>query len=631
MVEDYLVRYDGNLFVLNGLYDMALTGHENLRGRKGEQFAKALFDVLPQLGFTYVVYDLGQNYHDGLHLVALQNCSLNLVVATSEKSTANEMERAVRDLRDAVHASEVRFRLVLNKWDDRLGIDARELVERIGLPEFGRIPYGPRSQSRSLAQSLQADGAGQTQRGLQRHHCHAVRHLPPHRNVLGTPRRRKTQTRDQSVWEEALTCLASKTQPARLRLIDDATSLVAARSAQLQQHALASHDLEREVRQMLADRLKPEVSGIRDRGTWKLARRTSASEVETEARAVVDADAAARRGRARASHFDRPGDCARADVLDWQFGAGRLKPLFREPDVEDIVINIRPRRRAGGVDLPPSGKRREDIEITVEMLREIINRNAGMQGRALNPLTPILNATMRKGAGAGARINAVLDPVCDPHLGVTIRVHRLVARTFDDLVRLAHSAAPAAAWLWLCVQSGLSTVVGGGTSSGKTNLLNAIASVMPGSSALRRDRGHARARTQLCADKVYLLTVQLPMARASPSASWWQMRCACARTASCWARCAMARRGMRSKPATPATKARCSRCMPTMRPVCWCGWRNCAAKRPRLRTCPSACCARSSRLPFSAWSFWSGAASPMARIGALSHRSPRSLAWSTTA
>ena len=59
MVEDYLVRYRGNLFVLNGLYDMALTASENLRGQKGEQFANALFDVLPRLGFTFVVYDLG--------------------------------------------------------------------------------------------------------------------------------------------------------------------------------------------------------------------------------------------------------------------------------------------------------------------------------------------------------------------------------------------------------------------------------------------------------------------------------------------------------------------------------------------------------------------------------------------
>ena len=140
MVEDYLVRYDGNLFVLNGLYQMSLTGSEHLRGARGEQFANALMDVLPQMGFTYVVYDLGQNYHDGLHLVALQRCTLNLVVATSEKATANEMIGAVRELRDAVHASEVRFRLVLNMWDDRLGLDARELAENIGLSEFGRVP-----------------------------------------------------------------------------------------------------------------------------------------------------------------------------------------------------------------------------------------------------------------------------------------------------------------------------------------------------------------------------------------------------------------------------------------------------------------------------------------------------------
>ncbi len=142
MVDDYLVHYAGNLYVLNGLFDMAMTGSRFLRGAAGERFANALFEALPMMGFTYVVFDLGQNYHDGLHLVALRRCTLNLVVATSEKSTANAMERAVRDLRQAVNLNETRFRLVLNKWHDSLGIDAHELVQRIGLPEFGRIPYG---------------------------------------------------------------------------------------------------------------------------------------------------------------------------------------------------------------------------------------------------------------------------------------------------------------------------------------------------------------------------------------------------------------------------------------------------------------------------------------------------------
>jgi len=29
-----------------------------------------------------------------------------------------------------------------NKWDDRIGLDSRELIHRLGLPEFARIPFG---------------------------------------------------------------------------------------------------------------------------------------------------------------------------------------------------------------------------------------------------------------------------------------------------------------------------------------------------------------------------------------------------------------------------------------------------------------------------------------------------------
>jgi pilus assembly protein CpaF len=107
----------------------------------------------------------------------------------------------------------------------------------------------------------------------------------------------------------------------------------------------------------------------------------------------------------------------------------------------------------------------------------------------------------------GARINAVLNPVCDPHISATIRIHRLVARTFDDLVRLGTLSQAAASWLWLAVHSGLSIVVGGGTSSGKTNLLNALVGVMP--NALRCVVIEDTRELELTVpDKVYLVTVQ---------------------------------------------------------------------------------------------------------------------------
>jgi MinD-like ATPase involved in chromosome partitioning or flagellar assembly len=140
MVEDYLTPYDGQLFVLNGMHEMAMTATPAVRGSQGETFCKELIRVLDEIGFTFTVWDLGTNYHEPFHLVPLKSCSLNLMVVTSELACVNEMVRAVDDLRDTVNLSDHRFRLVLNKWLDEAGISAKELVQQIGLAESGRVP-----------------------------------------------------------------------------------------------------------------------------------------------------------------------------------------------------------------------------------------------------------------------------------------------------------------------------------------------------------------------------------------------------------------------------------------------------------------------------------------------------------
>lgn len=289
-------------------------------------------------------------------------------------------------------------------------------------------------------------------------------------------------------------------------VIDDRTSLVDAKQDETER-SLHSLDMLAEARQQLAERLKPEVSNIS-------ARALDEASLETRERVITIAsnviDAMQQRGLTGRGPIidDDQAQVLLQQLLDWQFGTGPLEPLFREPDVEDIVINaVEGESGKPRLDIwtyRQSGKQREAITLTPDELREIINRNAGYQGRALNPTTPILNAQMR---GSGSRINAVLSPVCDPHISVTIRIHRLIARSFDDLVRLGTLSVPAANWLWLAVQSGLSTIVAGATSSGKTNFLNALAGVMP--SDLRcvviED---TRELALPVRDKVYLLTTQ---------------------------------------------------------------------------------------------------------------------------
>ncbi len=144
MVQHQMTPFNGNLSVICGAYDMALTGYEALRGEQEQKFATALLATLETMNYDFIIFDLGQSFFEPMHLVPLLRSTLNLVVVTSEKAAAMEMELALANLRQQkqLNLDDNRFRLILNKWNDRMGLDSRELVKRLGLPEFARVPYG---------------------------------------------------------------------------------------------------------------------------------------------------------------------------------------------------------------------------------------------------------------------------------------------------------------------------------------------------------------------------------------------------------------------------------------------------------------------------------------------------------
>lgn len=96
-------------------------------------------------------------------------------------------------------------------------------------------------------------------------------------------------------------------------------------------------------------------------------------------------------------------------------------------------------------------------------------------GRQINTLTPLLDAHLP----TGDRVNATLFPVSNFGNTMIIRKFSKNPWTITNLIRGQSITPEVAAMVWLCVQNELSLIVAGGTGSGKTSFLNALAGLIP--------------------------------------------------------------------------------------------------------------------------------------------------------
>ncbi len=156
------------------------------------------------------------------------------------------------------------------------------------------------------------------------------------------------------------------------------------------------------------------------------------------------------------------------------FGYGVITPYLNMPTVEEIMING---PDVIWIDDAGRGMYRASARFAhAREVQKLVDRIAARHGRRFDRSNPRVNAKMPD----GSRLNAVLEPLVDNvPLAVTIRRHRLVARTLDDLVELGTLTADVAGFLRACVLGRLNLIVAGGTGSGKTNTLNALCAVLP--------------------------------------------------------------------------------------------------------------------------------------------------------
>lgn len=149
-----------------------------------------------------------------------------------------------------------------------------------------------------------------------------------------------------------------------------------------------------------------------------------------------------------------------------------LQELLEDASVTEVMVNgpdnIFVER--DGV-LYPSGKKFSSRERLEDVIQQIVS---GVN-RVVNESSPIVDARLKD----GSRVNVVLPPVAIDGPALTIRKFGRRVWTLEQLAEMQMLTAEAAAFLARMVEEGANLFVSGGTGTGKTTFLNALACAIP--------------------------------------------------------------------------------------------------------------------------------------------------------
>jgi len=159
-------------------------------------------------------------------------------------------------------------------------------------------------------------------------------------------------------------------------------------------------------------------------------------------------------------------------LLDEVLGLGPLQPLLEDQAISEVMINHSRQvfvERAGRVMLSPV------VFESDAQLRQVIDRVVSSVGRRVDESSPMCDARLRD----GSRVNVVLPPLALDGPCMTIRKFSRDKLRPADLLAMGSATADMMRYLEAAVRSRLSVLVSGGTSSGKTTLLNILSGFIP--------------------------------------------------------------------------------------------------------------------------------------------------------
>jgi len=156
-----------------------------------------------------------------------------------------------------------------------------------------------------------------------------------------------------------------------------------------------------------------------------------------------------------------------SEILDEMTGLGPLEPLLKDPTISDILINghecVYVER--GGVLEPLSVRFKDE-----QHLLRIINKIVSAVGRRVDESHPLCDARLQD----GSRVNVAVRPIGVDGPLVSIRKFSKKKLDLNRLVEVGALRPQMAEVLAAAVRARISTIISGGTGSGKTTMLNAL-------------------------------------------------------------------------------------------------------------------------------------------------------------
>ncbi len=160
------------------------------------------------------------------------------------------------------------------------------------------------------------------------------------------------------------------------------------------------------------------------------------------------------------------------ELTDDILGHGPIERYLRDRTVSEIMVN-----GPTQIYVEHDGKLvlTNSRFLDESHLRRVIERIVAAVGRRIDESSPMVDARLPD----GSRVNAVYPPLSTTGPYLTVRKFPEDPFVAEDLVRFQTMTEAARQFLDACVAGRLNILVSGGTSTGKTTLLNVLSSFIP--------------------------------------------------------------------------------------------------------------------------------------------------------